>query len=653
VATSCFVRSSFNADSNFLSFHSDPTSVISLKYKKKTDEYSKDDFDFIRHMQISYFAMPLSLAALAISFKLASDWTNGISTVLGVEERDMIVHEGAFQAIASVAFLIFFLMFALYTLRFIMYPHKCVTDWQCPLRGNSFAMIPLCLMCFAFLFYDQIEYDQEASMAGDEEAPQIVARIFFWIGAVAQVLLTVAKLGEWIARRLELEHVHPHWIILPVGLSVAALVAPMIPLFAADSDHAEGTVFIARFFQSFAVFMFLVLFTITFFKVVTSHNSDTRLRHGIFTWLAAPAVLGMSDFSVCFYSKSPIDKNECVDSFANYYFISIFMFLGILYSAMPFIGFLGKDKWGMQYWIGCFALAALSAAACLFYAVTDFRVSQTLAIIGLVMGSVANMASLLHTGVALIRRRELFVPENKWGPLSFMKLTHEAFRGNMSTMRGVLANLDLTNDTEEMKQNLSMFAVHLNRFSILHEEHSKHEDEVIFKVFNDWFHEHAKQFNDDHEEFHVVMDDVEKNANIILDSSLPVAQRQQSLDVLNKILPPFFASFEEHLKGEEDNLQPIGKKYLPLAVQKEISRKVWEITSADRWEIIIPYVVLNLPRHMQRVRYLKVLLWSLPERAQQVGAIVYRNVDAVMWERLREDVPEMIPRGESGWWRYY
>ena len=43
----------------------------------------------------------------------------------------------------------------------------------------------------------------------------------------------------------------------------------------------------------------------------------------------------------------------------------------------------------------------------------------------------------------------------------------------------------------------------------------------------------------------------------------------------------------------------------------------------------------------------------MPERAQQIGAIVYRNVDAVMWERLRGEVPEIVPRGAAGWQQYY
>ena len=132
-----------------------------------------------------------------------------------------------------------------------------------------------------------------------------------------------------------------------------------------------------------------------------------------------------------------------------------------------------------------------------------------------------------------------------------------------------------------------------------------------------------------------------------------MSERQDSLETLKKELPPFFDHFLEHLKGEEDNLQPIGRKHLPLEVQKQISREAFRITSAEKWEIIIPYIVNNLPRHGQRVRYLKVLCWSLPERAQFIGSVVFRNVDAVMWERLRIEVPEIIPREANNWKRYY
>jgi hypothetical protein len=78
---------------------------------------------------------------------------------------------------------------------------------------------------------------------------------------------------------------------------------------------------------------------------------------------------------------------------------------------------------------------------------------------------------------------------------------------------------------------------------------------------------------------------------------------------------------------------------------------VWRIS--NKWEIIIPFVVMNIPHHGSRVRYLKALCWGMPERAQQIGAILYQHVDAVMWEQLRFEVPEIIPRGASSWKRYY
>jgi hypothetical protein len=441
-------------------------------------------------------------------------------------------------------------------------------------------------------------------------------------------------------------------MIMPVGLSVAALCAPIIPMFAADSDHAGGEIFIARFFQSFALFMWIVLFTITFFKVVDTHNSDTRVRHGIFIWVAAPAVLGLSDFMIC-HRAGFTDKQECIASFSNFYFIAIFIFLGIVWASLPHNGFLGQDKWGMSYWIGCFALDALAAAAALFYAVTDFNAAQTLMFIGLTMAAIANLVNFLFTMTAIVRRRGVFTPEDKWGPLSFMKLTHQAFRGNMNTMKRSLEVLDITDTSDEMKDNLNMFAAHLNRLCIMHDEHSKHEDEVIFKVFNDYYHDHALKFNQDHDSFHIFVAELRVHANNLLNTKLGMADRLTAMTAIKDIMPGFFADFELHMKGEEDNLNPIGKKQLPLEVQKQISRQVWNITSAEHWELVIPYVINNLPRHMQRVRYLKVLLWSLPERAHQIGRIVYRNVDAVTWERLRVEIPEMIPRGVPNYRRYY
>lgn len=614
----------------------DPSSPISLKYKRKTDEFTKDDFDVIRNMQVSYFSMPLALLTLAVAFKMGANFSETFNTT-GTLRQHILQDE--FYIIAGVfGGSIFALWIALYSVRLVLYPHKCKTEWDSPLLSPSFGAITICLMLIAFLIHDEVDHNE--------------ARAIFWVGGLVHCLLTIAKMGEFIGMRHELEHVHSQWMILPVGLSVAALVCPMIPLFASNSDNAVGNVLVARFFQSFAMLMWVALFVISFLKVVTTHNSDNRIRHGVFIWVAAPCVIGLAEYSIC-VADQIVPVEQCNASFVNYSFMGLFLFLVLAWTALPYIGFLGGEKFGMQYWIGCFATDALATCAALMYAIYGYNALETLMLLGLVLASIANIVCFLHTVSAISRRRGVFTPEQKWGPLSFMKLTHEAIRGNMETMRSALDTLDLNDTSDAAKDALGLFAAHFNRLCIVHDEHSKHEDEVIFKEFNDWFSEHAKKYNDDHEDFHAKINQFKDVANSLLDKNLSLDERQAALDQLKLDLPPFLDYLLEHLKGEEDNLNPIGRKYLPLAIQKQISRQVFSITSSDNWEIIIPYVIDNLPRHVQRARYLKVLFWSMPERSQQIGAIVYRNVDAVMWERLRVDVPEMIPRGAHNWRRYY
>jgi tellurite resistance protein TehA-like permease len=553
--------------------------------------------------------------------------------------------------VAVIAAFIFIQFLALYGVRLFLHPKKCGKEWDCPLRSNSFGMITIAIMLFSFLIYDEIEQD---SQDGNEENPQLVARIFWWIGAVGQTLLTVAKGGEWIGRRLELEHVHPHYMIFPVGLSVAALVASIVgPFDWEENSNQKGNILIARFFNSFAWVMWITLFIITFFKAITTHNSDSRIRHGYWIWLAAPCMIGLSSYTICVKEPQNNIEGKCENDFADFYFIGMFFFMILCWATLPHLAFFGRDPFGMAYWIECFALDTLAACACLFYSLNGYELSQTFQWIGLMTAAIANFVAFFHTVICIINQRGVFTPEVKWGPLSFMKLTHEAFRGNMDTMKHYLDVIDLDDDSDAGKQKINLFATHFNRFRILHEEHAKHEDEVIFKTFNDFFTDHAKKYNEDHAEDHVKIAKWCGLANSLLDVKLVLEDRKAAFKELKSDLVLFFDHFADHMLGEEDNLNPIGRKHIPMELMKQISREVWLKTSADRWEIIVPFIIENLPRHMQRVRYLQVLTWAMPERAQQIGAIVYRNVDAVMWERLRTEVPEIIPRGAPGWKRYY
>lgn len=617
----------------------DPSSAISLKYKKKTDEWTKDDFHFVKHMSAGYFAMPLAITGLAVAFKIASDFSGS-----RLSPRSVVVpslyHE-IFSVIGAFTFLVFL---AIYFTRLILYPHKCWLEWDCPLRSNNFGLISINFMLYGFLLFDSI---REPTFS-DEKNPQGVGRIALWVGAIGHFFLVVAKGGEWIGRRLEIEHVHPQWMILPVGLAIAALVGSRVGWFSESRGVDQD---IGQFFLSFAIFMWIVLFVVTFYKVVTQHNSDDRLRHGVAIWVAAPAVIALADFPLCL--DAGYGPAECHSRFVNYFYIALWLALILAYASLPHLAFFGREPFNMAYWTECFAIDVLAGCAAFWYAIDGYPIQRTIMLALLSIACIFNLSAFLNTLVCIVRKRGVFTPEAKWGPLSFMKLTHEAFRGNLETLKHFIDVADVEDESALGKENLGLFAAHFNRFCTLHEEHAKHEDEVIFKTFNDYFPDHAKKWNDDHAEDHKKLHQWRGLANQLLDGSLDKKSRQSALAELKADLPSFFTHFEEHLRGEEDNLQPIGRKYLPLEVMKQISKEVWRITPAEKWEIILPFIVENLPHHTQRIRYLKVLCWSMPERAQQFGSIIYRNVDAVMWERLRAELPEIIPRGAPGYMRYY
>jgi len=656
----------------------DPSSEIALKYKKRTDEWTKDDFSPVKNMQVAYFTMPLSLAGLAVAFKISS----GIVTV-DLNRAALRANTAWYHAIGLVAAVVFCIFFLLYALRLIAFPRKCVKEWHDPLRGPTFGGITLTLMLFSFLLFDidaEGKGDDSSSLLfdgdnkTDSEAYEGFARALFWVGALPHMLMTIAKFGEWVGKRMELEHVHTTWMILPVGCLVAAMVAPVVPALSDEKAsenlglvHAAalngdlGVVFdsrafanleIARFFFSFGFVMWVVLFAITFFKTATTHNSDDRVRHGTFIWVAAPALIAIVEFMTCtarnMLFADGANTGECAAALSSYFFLAIVIFLGLAWATLPYINFFGRDQFSMYYWVECFAADTLAAAAATYYNVFGTRTGECLLVIFLVIAVIFNGVAFAHTLSKLVRRRTVFCPEYKWGPLSFMKLTHEAVRGHLPLLQKRLACLD-AGDVNSMQ----MFGMEYAKFVMIHEEHSRHEDEVIFKAFNDLFPEQGKRFNDDHAHDRVLLARWRELLNTLLHPSAPLQSKQAAVAELQGALPPFIEHFLEHLLGEEDHLNPVGKRYIPLELQKRIARKAFEITSAERWEVLIPYLINNLPRHGQRVRYLKTLCWSMPERAQQLGAIIYRNCDAVKWEQLRVELPEIIPRGASNWRRYY
>lgn len=76
---------------------------------------------------------------------------------------------------------------------------------------------------------------------------------------------------------------------------------------------------------------------------------------------------------------------------------------------------------------------------------------------------------------------------------------------------------------------------------------------------------------DDHPDFHNDIYGFKILASDLLNISMSVGDRKAASATLKKDLPFFFWHFLDHSKSEEKNLQPIGRKHIPIEIQKQVS----------------------------------------------------------------------------------
>jgi tellurite resistance protein len=609
-----------------------------LRYKIKSAEWTKDDYSIIRNMQAAYFAIPMGIGGLAVAFKIASPWTHSWARIAAYMPKHMVFAQPEWWQVFGVAAAVAYcLLLLLFIARLALFPRKVAKEWACPWRSNAFALLPACLFLFSFLIYD---------VPGVRNAKRALsfARVMWWIGGVTNMGMTVSKLAEWTSRSLSYEHVNPGWMLIPACNLLAALVAPVLPLI---PDHvnfssplfarSSATLEVAGFFFAIGAFLWIVLYTITLYGVATSHNTSESQRAFAYVWITPPTVGGLAYLAI--NMGRAVDNVAVVATFAQSYYLSIVLFLGLTYAWAPYRQFFGANKFDVSYWAMTFPLDAIAASAAMYYQLSAFPIALVLMVLFLALAALANGLCLLHTFSAIVKRRGIFTPDEKFGPLSFMKLTHEAFRGFLPKLSATLDAMH-ANDPASVK----LFCALYSQFAVLHHEHSHHEDDVVYRHFNDMFPGHADKWVHDHEADRLSMERWEATLNGML-GDLGGAGVAAAIDSLKAELKPFLSHFLDHLQGEEDHLNAIGRKYVPLAVQKELVARCFAATPAASWERIFPFVVEHCPRFAQRTRFVQCFTWALPERAQQIGAILHRNVDAVTWERLAVVLPNIIPRG--------
>ncbi|KAK9807721.1 hypothetical protein WJX72_007166 [[Myrmecia] bisecta] len=587
--------------------------LIDLHYKIKTDEWTLQHFNPIKYCQISHMGAALGLTGLAGVWKVAS----GPGSDLGISEL-------VWKVLATFAAVVFLIQLGLYGMKSVVCFKKVRKEWQDPVKGNNFVVPFLELMMFAYLMNGQ--FDHSAAFA----------KVVFWIGAVGSLVISFITVGNWIAKLREIEHVNAAYIMPTVGLFVMPIVAPKL-----SADYTEA----AYFWFSFALLMWLALFTITLQKAIVHYPADERHRPLLWVWVAAPAVGAGAWLSL---TQLP-DANGVLqfDPFAK---VLMYMALGLFFAlGWGFVtGFFGRSRFDMVDWLYSFPLDTLAFMLVQYSYSVRGTWTHGMAYISLAIASGAVAVTFLQTLVA-ISMGQVFRPDDKWGPMSGLnKLSHRAFRdGSMPRVARLVAGLHPSS-----RQSIHAFAREWQLLVEMVEEHGRQATNVLFPLFNEYFPGSAtvsiEQINHQKEGFNAI-----DAATDRLKTTEDRTEAERLIAELQHRVPEMFAEMLHHFEEEEAHLQPIGKKHLSIEMHKQLVRKIWAATPEPAWAVMMPYLVSNLPYHPQRVRLVRSMLWAIPERAQQIGRMIALGVDATLWQRLIDFCPELIPRGYPGWTRYH
>lgn len=579
--------------------HPRPTR-LDLNYKiGKSDDWEREDFDYIKHSKAAFFSSTIGVVAVPAMFKFMS-----MSPRFATPE---IIWQ--ILTLLSLIFSVFFI--APYILKAIKYPKKIRSEWQNPAMNNAFSVPSMLLVVYAFLAMDNYSTP--------------LARVLFWAGSSTMFLLSIIIVGNWLSTMRHDGHFNGAWQMAPVGLYIASVVGPIV-----DPRYTQ----VCFLFFGFATLMYITLFTITFQRFALGHNADPRMRMFTAIWFAAPTVGGIA-WSVLnapapgMYPMDPIGQAMFYTGIA----------LALLNVWMAWRRFLWADRFFMQMWAFGFPTVALAWGGILYDATIQTALTKVLAVFLIAVACVVNFVLTMRTftGVA---RLKVFTPEHKWGPMSHLPLAQEAMRELLhrivNTADGLAEDPFNSRMVASLKSNWSTFTtVNTFYFTI--------KRDICFPQIGDFFPGHQAQALANHIKMIEEQENVDK---IVADGPKgdPAAFKKAISDFSD-----LCRSTYDHL---EDHIRPVVRRYIPGPVQKKIMNDCWDDAPREGWWATIGPVVQNLPMQAQRLTYIRAFLWAMPERCQQLGVMVALGTDPVTWYRIKHQLPEIIPRGEAGWKKF-
>lgn len=269
------------------------------------------------YFPINLFGAILGFSGLTLAFFNASSIV-GITPWIG-------------QGLALLTTALFFVITAVYVVKWIKFRQAVVNEFNHPVAMNFFSAISISLILLS-LIYRPILWD--------------LAAILFYVGAVSQFLLTLHTLQTWLLQeKWQIVQMTPAWFIPIVGNIVA-------PLGAMEFASPE----VAWFFFSIGLVFWITLQAIVMYRLFFHPPMMKMLEPTLFILIAPP--------SMGFLSYVAMHPLALLDEFARIlYYIGLFFAILLFTQAGRFL----RVPFSVSWWAYTFPISAIANASFIMY----------------------------------------------------------------------------------------------------------------------------------------------------------------------------------------------------------------------------------------------------------------------------------------------
>jgi tellurite resistance protein TehA-like permease len=582
----------------------DPIMDTDIHYRfPKVDETHREAWGF-KYVHFPDFSVVLGLGGMAWVLKFAD----------GIFDTP----SNAWKIISILTAIVFGLLLLAITAKLIFYPKRIFMDFEHPMRRNAAAMIPIGF-CICSGLAQNVNHKLQLAM--------------WWMGAPLSAVSLVFTIIYYLRNRQMGGTYNPSVMIPILANFVAAMTAPML-VTNQSATFTAGYMEAANWFFGIAVLFGAFTMAGTMYHGVFFTWAVDRARGSIAIWMGA--------CFICCIAYNIVFSKTTFDSFAyTMYSCGVCLYLTIIYLIYPgrwlLVGNFEPTHWGLGFPLHTFAIASFQ-----YYKSQGHAFSLGMCWVSMVSCTFATACFFSHS-VNKLLRRQWPGPCVEGSPMAFNHFVHEAIREVMVRLRNEL-QVTQPNQTELTTRGQTRIKELAGEFFRVLRVNQHIKRQYVFPELMAVNKTQVRMGDEMSAKLQKICENAEAH---LKDGDVEALRTFISAQVLDQIA--------DVIDWQEDHLPPIIHKGINTRIATIIMERTWEFIDLDDLEHMCAFTFRYLPKQMHRVKFIKGLTGTLPERCQQIGLWLYRGalldpLGDIKFSMLIDVAPEVIPRGMGIRW---